>query len=81
MPASPAFPLARVMPGAKPAASSSLGVSDLDGDLQVLTENFQRAVARAALAETDGNRTRAAEKLNVSRQWLQRLLSRWDGEP
>ena len=69
------------MPGQKTDTSSSVGIADLEGDLPTLTENFQRAVVRAALAETDGNRTRAAEKLGVSRQWLQRLLSRWDGEP
>jgi len=47
-------------------------------DLHAATDAFQRAQVHAALALSDGNRTEAANRLGVSRQWLHRLLSRWD---
>jgi len=58
----------------RPTASRS---SRVVGDLVAATEQFQREQVRAALALHDGNRTRAAEALGVSRQWLHRLLKRW----
>jgi len=51
---------------------------DADLDLQAATEAFQQARVRAALADARGNRSAAARRLGVSRQWLHRLLSRWD---
>ncbi|HHO53052.1 MAG TPA: GAF domain-containing protein [Deltaproteobacteria bacterium] len=47
-------------------------------DLIGATERFQQERVRAALAEADENKTRAAELLGVSRQWLHRLIARWD---
>lgn len=47
-------------------------------DLQGETERFQRRMVEAAVAQNQGNRTRAAKQLGVSRQWLHRLISRWD---
>jgi transcriptional regulator with AAA-type ATPase domain len=47
-------------------------------DLPSATEDFQRRLIDAALQAHDGNRTRAAEALGVSRQWLHRLLKRWE---
>ncbi|NCG19267.1 MAG: AAA domain-containing protein [Rhodobacterales bacterium] len=53
--------------------------SSLDEDLQAATEAFQKARVYAALENNSGNRTQAAKQLGVSRQWLHRLLSRWEG--
>jgi len=53
----------------------------LHPDLREATDAFQRAQVREALRRTDGNRTAAAGLLGVSRQWLHRLLGRWDGAP
>ncbi|MCA9493924.1 MAG: sigma-54-dependent Fis family transcriptional regulator, partial [Myxococcales bacterium] len=47
-------------------------------DLIAATDAFQRKMVEAALRAEDGHRTRAAERLGVSRQWLHRLLSRWE---
>ncbi len=47
-------------------------------DLAAATERFQQARVRAALEANGGNRSAAARQLGVSRQWLHRLLSRWD---
>lgn len=47
-------------------------------DLQGETERFQKRMIEAALEQNEGNRTRAAEQLGVSRQWLHRLMARWD---
>ncbi|MCB9683528.1 MAG: sigma-54-dependent Fis family transcriptional regulator [Alphaproteobacteria bacterium] len=47
-------------------------------DLLAATEAFQRKMVEAALRAEDGHRTRAAERLGVSRQWLHRLLTRWE---
>jgi len=44
------------------------------------TERFQQRRVRAALEAVGGNRTRAAEQLGVTRQWLHRLIARWDRE-
>lgn len=49
-------------------------------DLAAATDAFQKKRVHAALAETDGNRSEAAKRLGVSRQWLYRLLARWDGD-
>ncbi len=54
---------------------------ELADDLRAATEAFQRAQVREALRRADGNRTAAAELLGVSRQWLHRLITKWDGEP
>ena len=53
---------------------------DPDLDLPTATTRFQQARVRAALAATSGQRTAAAERLGVSRQWLHRLLRRWSEE-
>ncbi|MBW1881553.1 MAG: sigma-54-dependent Fis family transcriptional regulator, partial [Deltaproteobacteria bacterium] len=49
-----------------------------DADLQSATEHFQQQMIRAAIAASGGNRSQAAKRLGVSRQWLHRLLSRWE---
>jgi two-component system response regulator AtoC len=54
-------------------AADLLGISDLQG----ATQQFQQSVVFAAIEAEDGNRTRAAARLGVSRQWLHRLVSRW----
>ena len=50
-------------------------------DLAAATERYQRLVVKAALERSEGNRTRAAKSLGVTRQWLHRLLSKWGGTP
>ncbi len=56
------------------------GIPSLPVDLAEATEDFQKRLVRAALEEAGGRRTRAAELLGVSRQWLHRLTSRWELE-
>ena len=51
----------------------------LDEDLQAATEAFQKERVYAALENNSDNRTQAAKQLGVSRQWLHRLLARWEG--
>jgi transcriptional regulator with AAA-type ATPase domain len=48
--------------------------------LAVATERFQKQKVLAALAACDGNRSKAAKTLGVSRQWLHRLLQRWEAD-
>jgi DNA-binding NtrC family response regulator len=60
---------------ARPSAPS------LTGNLIQATLSFQQDRVFAALAASNGNRTLAAERLGVSRQWLHRLLARWGLEP
>ncbi|MCO4746401.1 MAG: sigma-54-dependent Fis family transcriptional regulator [Proteobacteria bacterium] len=63
-------------PDSGPAATSSGAIPSTD--LQGEVDRFQRRMVEAALAENDGHRTRTATQLGVSRQWLHRLMSRWD---
>ncbi|MEL6342758.1 MAG: sigma-54 dependent transcriptional regulator [Myxococcota bacterium] len=53
---------------------------DPELDLQTATTRFQQARVGRALDEVGENRTQAAELLGVSRQWLHRLMKRWDEE-
>ncbi|MCO4768882.1 MAG: sigma-54-dependent Fis family transcriptional regulator [Deltaproteobacteria bacterium] len=62
-------------------ASSEPAPVVLSGDLKADTDAFQRGQVREALRLADGNRTDAARRLGVSRQWLHRLLAKWGGEP
>jgi len=56
------------------------GLPPLPVDLAEATDAYQRRLVEASLAEAGGHRTRAAELLGVSRQWLHRLTSRWKDE-
>ncbi len=44
------------------------------------TEVFQRQRVQQALAVCQDNRTEAAKRLGVSRQWLHRLIAKWNVE-
>lgn len=76
-PISPPVPHGPPGPGEADLPPASEGPLLL-GDLQRATAAFQRQQVEAALAAAHGNRTRAAELLGVSRQWLHRLISRED---
>ena len=56
-------------------------VEEPAGDLAAATERFQQEQVRAALRACDGSMTAAAERLGVSRQWLHKLVARWEREP
>jgi len=43
-------------------------------------EEFERKLVEKTLAETGGNRTRAAEKLGVSLRWLQYRIKEWSSD-
>ncbi len=61
------------------APGAKTGNGDIhQGDLQAATEAFQKERVFAALEENANNRTQAAKQLGVSRQWLHRLLARWE---
>ncbi len=47
-------------------------------DLAAATDAFQKDMVTRALEACDGNRTRAAERLGLSRPWLYKLLARWE---
>ncbi len=67
------------LPDLPPSTSHGPGQDHVwPADLALATERFQQQRVRAALDAAGGNRTRAAEILGVSRQWLHRLISRWD---
>lgn len=60
------------------AASRAWGGGHGDTEsLEAATDAFQRARVMEALAAAGGNRSKAAASLEVSRQWLHKLLSRW----
>jgi DNA-binding NtrC family response regulator len=63
--------LALTGPSAAPAVSS---VSASGRDFHGQVEAFKRAVIKAALAETAGNQTKAAERLGLQRTYLVKLL-------
>ena len=69
-----------LVPGPHGAAEPEGLLPELPVDLAEATEGFQRRLVEAALTEAGGHRTRAAELLGVSRQWLHRLTSRWKTE-
>ena len=70
-----------LMPGPEGVdGSSEAGLPPLPVDLAEATDAYQRRLVEAALDEAGGHRTRAAELLGVSRQWLHRLTSRWKDE-
>jgi DNA-binding NtrC family response regulator len=58
--------------GSAPAAEAEASATGL----LAATEAFQRSHVRRALEEADGNRSVAADRLGVTRQWLHRLLAR-----
>lgn len=60
--------------GTSPASSGPAAVPDLHR----ATEEFVKGRVHAALDAAAGNRTHAAAALGVSRQWLHRLLARWE---
>jgi DNA-binding NtrC family response regulator len=73
-------------PTAAPAHPASvavpLPVSELDTlPLLAATEEFQRQRIYAALDQHRQNRSAAARSLGVTRQWLHRLLRRWEDNP
>ena len=47
-------------------------------DLGAATDRYQQLVIEAALERNDGNRSAAARELGVTRQWLHRLIKRWE---
>ncbi len=67
--------------GSMPTAAAAVPEAMAIGNLQEATDTFQQLKVRDALGATGGNRTKAAEMLGVSRQWLHRLIQRWGGEP
>ena len=78
--------IARAMADGSPAVSARhLGerrtLEEPAGDLAAATERFQQEQVRAALRACDGSMTAAAERLGVSRQWLHKLVARWEREP
>ncbi len=62
--------------GVEHFGDSAPQVEGISGGLVAATQAFQRERVLQALQLTEGNRTRAAELLGVSRQWLHQLLGR-----
>jgi Nif-specific regulatory protein len=85
----------RAVPWALGRRSDRIGVEDLarsglavtvvadavPRDLEAATDAFQRHHVTDALARAGGNKSKAADDLGVSRQWLHRLLARWEDNP
>jgi len=67
-----------LLPHHFPAAG--VGTTEESVDLAEATKRFQQERVQAALAACDGNRSQTANMLGVSRQWLHRLLTRWESE-
>ena len=67
-----------LLPHHFPARGLSGGGETEPTGLAEATDRFQQQRVRAALAACDGNRSQAAKMLGVSRQWLHRLLQRWE---
>jgi DNA-binding NtrC family response regulator len=68
---------AHLPPGGSAGGGSPLALAT---DLATATTRFQQEQVRAALAQSQGNKSDAARALGVSRQWLHRLVARWDAE-
>jgi|GEM_PF-2365139 len=68
----------RLRPEHFQGALSANGGSPEGWDLAAATDAFQRDMVSRALRASDGNRTRAAQRLGVSRPWLYKLLGRWE---
>ncbi len=64
-----------------PAATSAPDAIDPSLDLKQATLAFQQARVQAALTACGGNRSEAARRLGVSRQWLHRLITRFEQTP
>jgi DNA-binding NtrC family response regulator len=60
------------------AGGGPVGPSPEQWDLAAATDAFQRDMVTRALDASEGNRTRAAVRLGVSRTWLYKLLARWE---
>ena len=63
-------PPARVPPAAGTASAPTMPPAASTGDLRADVEGFERARIEQALAQADGNQTRAAEILGISRRTL-----------
>ena len=80
VPAAPA-PRAPVTPRWEeppPGAAMEPVASPADGPLAEAMTLAQQARVHTALAACHGNKAAAARRLGVSRQWLHRLLARWE---
>lgn len=62
---------------ARAAAPRAKAAPPVVTNLQAATDAFQRDCVLAAIAAAGGNKSRAAEQLGVSRQWVHRLVERW----
>jgi two-component system response regulator AtoC len=51
--------------------------NDKEGSVQAVTDRLERSMVQKALEETGGNRTRAAEKLGLSRRGLLNKIRRY----
>ncbi len=71
---------AELLPHHFPARDFSGGEDTEPTSLSEATDRFQQQRVRAALAACEGNRSQAAKMLGVSRQWLHRLLQRWEAD-
>ncbi len=86
VPAAPADPT-NASPGALPSsrplatapeAKAPFATATAAGNLSTAVDTAQRARVYATLAACNGNKSAAAVQLGVSRQWLHRLLARWE---
>jgi DNA-binding NtrC family response regulator len=68
----------RIRPEHFQAGHRTAGDTPANWDLSTATDAFQKDLVSRALAVCDGNRTRAAQRLGVSRPWLYKLLGRWE---
>ena len=71
---------ANVLAGGEGAGSREVGGAappEVDGDLREAVAQFERAAIEAALTGTEGNKSRAASDLGISRFALQRKLEKY----
>ena len=68
------------LPGVAAAKQVSEAGVDDTLDLVTATTLFQQQRVRAALEACNDSKTAAAQRLGVTRQWLHRLVARWDRE-
>jgi two-component system NtrC family response regulator len=79
-PASPSVPAPEAAAAVEPAAPTA-PASTPAGDpvpLKQAVDRFQRRTIEATLATHGGNASATARHLQVSRQWLHRLMARWE---
>lgn len=71
----------KILESAGVVSSEPVNRIEVDGDLRAAVANFEAGAISAALETADGNKSKAAEALGISRFALQRKIDKYEPEP